>query len=318
MLDIDGRRSRFANDLSDSSKGIFFVTFNGFENYEASIGKYIEDMDDDEFSEAMRQTMRKSSRTNSQKISIISRYFTWCKQNGYNFRSPEELRSFEGREEATISAVKKTMFASPAHLQSFLDKVFDPVEIGSADCLYRCFIWLVYMGLSIEEIESVQVDNIDLFRFTIRFGSVEYKLPSESLAVIHACMTLDSFRVESQHVLSGIYYVSRSEGKHLLRRAAKSNGVSYFRMRTDTAKKVHSKGYAVELDGVRKSGSFYRIFQREQITGEADFSMLIIRSIESDPKFSEKRKDLQEKTVRTLRNYIRKDYEAWKSAFNMK
>lgn len=318
MLDIDGRRSKFSDTLSDSAKSLFSVTFNSFEDYEASIGSYIEDMTDEEFSKAIELTVKKSSRTNAQRRSVIRRYLTWCKENGYKCREHKGFDLSGENDNAKLSVIKSSMFASPAHLHNFLNEIFDPVELGSTDVLYRCFIWLVYSGLTTKEIETVRIEDVDIFNFSIRMRSTEYKLPAESLASIHACMTLDSFLIRSERVYDRVYHMRRADSRDLLRRAVKSTRVSYSRLRIDTSKKVHSKGYSIELDGIRKSGDYYRVFQREQITGEADLSMLVMRSIESDPKFQEKRTDLQKKSVRSIRNYIQKDYNAWKSAFNMK
>lgn len=201
------------------------------------------------------------------------------------------------------------MFSSPKHLQAFLDKAFDPVENKSLDSVYRCLIWLLYGGMTIDQAREVVNSDVDLTHMLVQG---RYELYRESVPAFQTVLTAKEFwavRGKSRTPSPE----SRASGNLLLRGtngteavAKKQVLVVYFGHRKSVVKPQATP------ESIRMSGAFFRIFQAEAMGYKPDFTGVALdRMGNTTYKSTERLEVNKQKMIST----VSKEYQVWKRVF---
>ena len=201
------------------------------------------------------------------------------------------------------------MFSSPKHLQAFLDKAFDPVENKSLDSVYRCLIWLLYGGMTIDQAREVVNSDVDLTHMLVQG---RYELYRESVPAFQTVLTAKEFwavRGKSRTPSPE----SRASGNLLLRGtngteavAKKQVLVVYFGHRKSVVKPQATP------ESIRMSGAFFRIFQAEAMGYKPDFTGVALDRMGNITSASTERLEVnKQKMIST----VSKEYQVWKRVF---
>lgn len=92
-----------------------------------------------------------------------------------------------------IEEIKIKMVSSPLYFNKYLDILFSPVKLDTVDNLYRCSAWLLYFGVKLDDIVSIKISDVDLYKRRIVYDNQVYKILDEALDVFESCVNAKSF-----------------------------------------------------------------------------------------------------------------------------
>lgn len=304
------RKNRFLEYVKPSTKTTFKSLFNAFEGKEWNKDTDLCELSTEDIEDVVSDMTIRSSNTFFATKSRIKSYVKWCKEQGYPCSDAINGLKFD-----QTRAIRSSMFASPRHLQEFLDKIFPPVSEHTLDCIYRGAVWLLYGGMTLEQARSVTVHDVGLTHMLV---CGQYEIYREAVEVFQFLSTSSKIR----GVVKGKPSKNmrdRVPGDILLRgvRADKIDdvmtGVSLMHRISIAAR---GTGCAVSSKDLIRSGYFYRIFQAEQMGYEPDMRSLALTNkalsgwedVESEKFFA--RANAAERS-------LTKEYEQWKRAFSI-
>jgi len=254
--------------------------------------------------------------TNSQlgRFTILKAYSKWCINQGI----PNAKESISEISSVSLEKVKRQMVSSPTHLQFFLDSVYEKEDRNTTDNVSRCFYWLAFSGVKIEDAIELTASNIDFTNMLIKVRDEEYPIYREAVPSLRNCINLTAFEYNHPRYSTTLKQV-RSSSDQLLRLIGTDATLQGIRDKTSrTTRKAIKEGKTnIELSysRVRLSGFFYRIYELERIGIKPRFTQLAVALMEGKEYSLEKSRHTVEGTIRIINNRYKKDYERWKQAF---
>lgn len=287
------------------------VIFNQTEKLEKQWGKdiYIQD-DDTAINAIIQEVSGVRSRTGYVRTAIIKEYIKWCIANQLPGACDKllHINTFEA------DTLKDHLVSNPAHLEKYLNEVFKPTEHQTIENIYRCYYWLAYSGLEEENIFNITNENIDLSRMVIKHYQNEYPIYREGVMAIKSCMDLTEFRYSHPNYRSDVWR-ERTPGDILIRGIKSEKSIKA--MRTSLSRMSKKAGSKLKLSYYRVwlSGTFYRMYEKEQMGIQPDFTGIALKRMKNDNKF-DSMKGHQESYYyhRVIADYQR-DYRRWKDVY---
>ena len=182
--------------------------------------------------------------------------------------------------ENELREIRTTMVSSPYFFDKYLNSVFLPVESGTIENLYRCAMWLLYIGFELDEIVDLEINNIDLYNRRIIYKDKCYIMSDYSFSSIESCVSAISFYYPHKNYTdcNGIWKdrfngskLIRGETKELKAKTIKDMLGRYIK-EANVSGKTDKK---MTLGMVSLSGSYYRLRVREMDCGTPpDFDAL--------------------------------------------
>lgn len=282
--------------LSQTGDKIALKQFPNIEPFEESMGKDLCEMSKEELQRIADKTLGVLPTTLLDTMRSVASYRNWCMENGYKvfpLEHPIQLDS--------TKRIRECMVASPMHLQTILDKVFNQPERETVDCLYRCFLWMAFAGIyDQKDAVGVKTDEVDLDNLVIRHGGKVYEFERIALPAFRVACTAESFLYEHPKYKSPIWR-KRLESPYLMRS---------FRAKQISLRSIHPSIYlrfeekapesGVTYNRIFYSGVFYRAYEMERAGFPPNFDSLLL-----DIGFN-----------RSKRSSLMRDYAGWKKAFS--
>jgi hypothetical protein len=244
-------------------------------------------------------------------LGVLLEYEGWCKSKGYevveNIDEAVEISS-------TSPRMQTLMVASPYHLQTLLNKVFDPEDFDTVDILYRTYFWFAFAGIDELDAVELRVSDIDLVKMLI-LG--KYEIYREGLQTLHKACFLKKFnpanystrkKTPKDRLVSE--YVFRSTRSEKYTR----DGIRTLIRREMMAANKYGYSFFTTYDKIKLSGIFYREFERERIGIEPTLSEIIEDKRQKGYKLFAVRPNSAENKIRLENIY---DYNNWKKAFGL-
>lgn len=258
--------------------------------------------------------MRNSSK--NVRLVVLKTYLRWCKAHGYGL-------AYDLLPNVDLDGLSKwrdKMVSGPDDLQAVLDQAFDKEELETQDNVYRCWLWLAFLGVARCDCGLMACYDVDLANDVIRYG--EYQLPicKEALECVYNCTLLTSFNVLHSRYMNGIgERRDRVTGDGLLRGTRADYEVTT--MVPLVSRSLSKSHRHLTYDNVRLSGTFYRKYIEEVETGtEPDFTddgvQRIVGSLYYPPYNYTNDADFQRKLRHRIKDF-RTDYSLWKKAFGL-
>lgn len=289
---------------SGKTKAVVRNILQAFEEYEEQWGADLCTRTVDELRLAIDATSR--LRTSSQlfQLQVLKDYSKWC----VAMKVPGACDAMSQIQAVGIDKVREQMVSGPAHLQRYLDALFDDVTKQTVDIIYRSYLWLAFFGVSEEDAFKIRSEDVDLLTMTIRLpGGEIYPVYREAGFTIHLAATLNDFAYFHPHYIGDRRKRADSD---LILRGVRSNG-SALVMRTtisEQAAKAYRNGATTQklsYSRVYLSGEFFRMYEDEQAGCEADFF-----------EFAKKESPNLERSIMLRKaNCYKQDYLRWKLAF---
>lgn len=240
----------------------------------------------------------------------INSYIEWCIKNVDCARDSGTSSLSPGK--SAFAKFKTQMVMSPKHLQSILDCVFDPEEMGTYDNLYRLYFWCAFSGIPEKDLPNLTGKNFSLETQTIIYDGKEHIIYRESIPSIKNSINLSEFvyyhpnytkpitraRVDEDSVFRGI-----------------KNGLNLSTFKPMVSKRVtesiNDKRNTVRLSyaKIQKSGMFYRVYEDELIGIPPSFADYAIEVAASNGKIT------NERDVLPIKQRLKGDYSLWKKVF---
>lgn len=254
------------------------------------------------------------------RIYMLRDYTRWCIENDI----PNACDGILQHLDIGLNKLKQMTVANPKHLQIYLNSVFAPESELTADCVFRCYFWLAYMGMDEEDIIAVKASDVDISEMIVRFKGQDYLLYRESLPSFKACVNQREFKYN--HPRCKDCWLQRTDGDLLLR-GCRSNSVSRMSFRSALSRQVKvavDEGKTLQkLSYYRAwlSGVFYRVYENESCGLPIDFKPVVRQHIEKRHMEGKSYKldigrNTEEAKARQLESDYLNDYKRWKKVYH--
>lgn len=247
------------------------------------------------------------------RVSILKDYVQWCIENGI----PGACNGMLTVNKLGVSKILSQMVSSPSHLQKYLNSLFVPEGSCTVDCIYRCYLWLAYGGMSESDIMLVKTTDVDFDNMVVRFNGVEYPIYQEAYITLKICAESRIFIYINPKGGKDIIY-ARMPGNMLLR--GYKAAASYKTIRSEISR--HSKDaiisgktkQSVSYFRAWLSGIFYRMYEAELQGMPVDFTYTAERFMKGKNFSLSGRNTLNGKRNQIAKEYLA-DYQRWKTAY---
>lgn len=247
------------------------------------------------------------------RVSLLKDYVQWCIENGV----PGACNGMLTVNKLGVSKILSQMVSSPSHLQKYLNSLFVPEGSCTVDCIYRCYLWLAYGGMSESDIMLVKTTDVDFDNMVVRFNGVEYPIYQEAYITLKICAESRIFIYINPKGGKDIIY-TRMPGNMLLR--GYKAAASYKTIRSEISR--HSKDaiisgktkQSVSYFRAWLSGIFYRMYEAELQGMPVNFTYTAERFMEGKNFSLSGRNTLNGKRNQIAKEYLA-DYQRWKSAY---
>lgn len=239
-------------------------------------------------------------------VALMQSYVRWCREQGYT--------TSDGAFELDIdmsAKIRRTMVMSPYDLNQILNETFDPISDKTVDCLYRCYLWMAFIGIKDTVAIDIKVDQIDLDAMLIHVSDRDYDIYGEAAPALRvACEATEFTYKHAKYTTTR----SRFPGSKLFR-GVRSDSIQLSTIRAAVGHALAKKGYTISYTKLYLSGIFYKAYEAERRGFAVNFDEMVIEQLKStDRVFSERYSE--KKAARTIRQDFFDDYERWKQAFS--
>ncbi len=303
------RKTRFITETHSSSeygRSIFTTT----EPYETKEGVDVSEFTANTLQSLINENFGSRIRTAYTVISFLKSYISWCKKEGY--KTTDGVYSLEIDVD---SKMRQKMVASPAHLESILNKIFEPVTSNTVDCLYRCYLWMAFAGIDEDETVEVLVSEVDLGSMLIEHNGGSYEIYREAVSAFKMACEATEFRYINPNYAEekqGMYR-ERYKGEYLLR-GIRSPKLKIATLRAVIGKKFREYNIQTSYGRIRLSGIFYKAFEMERFGEPVNFNAYVVERMKKNNHPLEHGIS-KDKWAYSVKRDIERDYESWKRAF---
>ena len=261
-----------------------------------------------------------------QQLILLRSYARWCKENGFAGVNEDIFNINE--DDLPTGRIGTQMVANPQHLQRYLDLIFDPEEMETVDCTYRCFIWLAYMGIYEKELAlKLRTSDVDLDRRIVTCNDIEYPIYNEAFLSIKKCKELNAFHKIHPNYKAKEVLNARTPCDLLLRgtkdnpeKINKEKFVTAILRASNKVKKMDDEyvkenkfNISISYDRMWLSGIFYRMYEGERAGIPTNFDSVAKYIILTH---GYKGSRLQSEVGRSSR-FLKIDYERWKKLYSV-
>lgn len=215
-----------------------------------------------------------------------------------------------------LDKMKIYMFSSPYTLNRYLDLIFSPIENDTTDNLYRCAIWLSYMGLTVDEMSCIKITDVDLYRRVIVYNNHPYIIFDEAFASIENCVKAPAYYYpnNSYYNKKGIW--RDRVGDYLLRGKNPSLKPKTI---ADTVYAIGKRAYAngvaskmIHFEELSLSGQFYNLRKDQLERGvEPDMKSLVLFQMSKRSRTSPEGSRIFKSCVSKNKRVMRDKYLQW-------
>ncbi len=289
---------------SGKTKVVARNILQAFEKYEEEWGADLCTRTVNELRPAVDATSRLRMSSQLFQLQVLKDYSRWCAA----MKIPGARDAMSQIQVAGIDTVREQMVSGPAHLQRYLDALFDDVTKQTIDIVYRSYLWLAFCGISEEDALKIRTQDVDLLTMTINLPNGEsYPIYREACFTIHLAASLSDFAYFHPKYVGARR--KRVEGDLILRGIKSNASASAMRSKiSERASEAYSNGAITQRISYSRaflSGVFYRMYEDEQAGCEVDFL-----------EFAKKESPTLAKSRLSSKACLYKqDYLRWKLAF---
>ena len=282
----------------------------------------IAEMTAEELKETIASLKIRRSDTRAHIISALRGYASWARQNG-RVRDTAAMDALDPDGFDTREINLNHMVRSPEHLRGILGECLDYVNCPNTSVKYELYCWLLYAGLTIDEIRVLRKEAIDKERQVIVTGVREYAyghIEEPLVRLWEQCASMTHIekknnRYSAENAASREYIkMELVDNENMFRPMARGNRniheeyMSMVSFMTLTKKILGSRENMISANNIRISGLYYKLYRAEREGAELTNEVFA-------ENFGIKYTDNL-----TLRNNTRRyriDYDDWKRSFDL-
>jgi len=245
----------------------------------------------------------------------INHYLKWCRDNNIPTTLVGNLNIIPDKS----GIIRDRMVGSPEELSWRMDRVFQDRKLATVGCLYRCYLWMLFMGFNKQEPANVLTEEVDLSSLSIIHNGVEYDIPPTALIDFMHAVNCNEFIHSRAIGKQDAVYHARVDSPYLLR-GLRTEQLSFDTLQRHVRSlqtKQHIGSGKLVPKQIIISGFFWRAYQIETQSGVPYLSPIIEKAFCG----TEISKDPESKPATDYHRYLTfkytQDYYAWKNAFNL-
>lgn len=310
------QKTKFIRSYTESIKTAQVAErlFNATEPFEESAGKDICTFSPEELQPVADEVFAMRSGSKWLPIAILQEYAKWCIAGAV----PNAQDNIRKVNLLGLDKIKNGMVSGPAHLQKFLDAVYDPEKEETVDNIYRCFFWMAFCGIEENDIITVKRGDVDFQSMTVTVLDREYPFPREAIPAFRNAATLSTFNYKHPHYRT--IRRDRAPGDEILRGIKALQEVHILRANAShtiaMARKAGLVSQALSYERVRLSGLFYRVYEQERAGIPPDFYTVAAQYMEGKEYSMPGSVTLKAIQNNKAKSYM-DDYQRWKLAFSV-
>lgn len=298
------RKLRFLSETR-ASKDYGISTFTATEKAEEALGKDLCELDAGTIQDLFDQNFGIRVRATKSAVNFMLSYVEWCRDNGF----PTSNGVYE-LEIDLSQKIRRMMVASPMHLASIMDQIFEPVERGTVDCIYRCYLWMVFAGVNEPDTVNVNVDDVDLESFVIHFAEKSFDIYKEAIPAFRmACNATEFVYIHPRYTVTR----NRCAGERLIR-GIRAESIKPNVIRTYVERRFLKHGIELSQRRIRLSGIFYKVFEAERCGFGINFDEAVVEQLQSTHRTYSPNYRKSKAAYTILQDFL-DDYDRWKKAF---
>lgn len=287
------------------------IVFNGTEPFEKIWGsdlctKSAEDLQPIIDKMGLRNCSRQAT------LRILREYTKWCLDSKIEGACDGMMHV----DTAGLEKIKTQMVSSPYHLQKFLNAVFDPEIEETIDNVYRCYLWIAYLGLPEKALINIKDSDVNLHRLVISYEGTDFPIVREALPAFTNAVGLTSFLYKHPKYAVPIR-IDRAEGDLIMRCTAPEVSMLTTRpaISRKIAKAIREGKTNLQLSYHRSqlSGLFFRAYEMERAGVSPDFSDAAKWDLSDAQRLQPSAANKQK--IKQRSNAYLDDYLRWKLAF---
>ncbi len=305
---------KYAGSLNTAA--VAMRLFNEIEKYEIAWGADFCTKTAKELQPVIDEVAGLRTKSHWMTLTILREYVKWCRA----MKVPDACDGMLHIKMVGIDKVKKQMVGSPMHLQTVLDIIFDKESEETIECLYRCYLWMAYVGM--DEADTVLLNNadVDLTKMAIFYKGERFPIYREAVPAFNNAVSLSCFRYIHPHYEEKEVYMDRIPSD-LVMRGIKSIANIYtmrevISRKNAAAVKNGDTNMQISYQRVKMSGLFYQTYERERLGLPFSFSKEAAHMMEGKIYALSGRETLEHKKNRLVNSFT-EDYQRWKLAFTI-
>lgn len=278
---------------SASGASAYVYLFNTAEKYEEKYSKDISEFNDSELHDFINDIQGFTVGTSQMTISRVKSYVLWVKKNHKEINVSESIYRISNID-IDDDKIRRSFVSNPLHLKLTLDSIFGSVKNNDLNNIFRCYLWMGYMGIPEQDTIFVENDDVDFYNQYITYNGRQYMLYPESIPEFKSCVNDTAFIINT-NFYERMY--SRAPGNKIMR-MVKTNNIKLANIRERFSKAVNQSyksgncKVSLTFKRIQKSGVYYRLYQLEYAT-----QVMLPKHMFDNAGVDEK------------------DYNKWKSAF---
>ncbi len=310
MYNEDLKRA-FIDDTiqSDSSRIVAENAFRAIFPYEKAWGADYCTRTVEEITPVLEKISGLKARSRYTRLNLFSDYSKWCVKNGV----PGAIDNTVSRADLGPGKLDQTTIRNPEHLQHSLDMIFEPESEETVDNTYRCFFWLAYGGMMIEDAVELTSKDIDFESMTAEHGESSAVLYRQGLPAIHNCIRLTQFRYK--HPNYKPVWKNRINGEEILR-GTKGGKVSDTSIRSLISRRIGRDAtdstILLSYQRVWRCGVYYRLYEKEQAGVSPNFYFASMSSPTGRKLLSKEQNSNTRRRIIQMASDFKRDYMDWK------
>lgn len=242
-------------------------------------------------------------------LSKLRAYINWCIDSGLTKDFENKLEGISvSNIDSTISC-RMNMVANEDQLSQYFDIFLQSPSLNTVDNMYRVFYLLIFSGVELENIADIKLSDVDFKAETVMVKNNQVRISKRTCDAILELSKMTDFSAmagpggerKTQIVKTGHVLERTVSSRDTLISSMIPKVSTHFR----TLKDALGNPVAITLNSLMLSGVFCRMYQKESLTGEVDFSEYIslLGTAKKDEMLS------NTISLATL------DYETWKKTF---
>lgn len=283
--------------------------FDRLEAYEERSGKDFADMDYDEINQVLEDFLSGGKSYQTITVSNLSNYMQWAIKNGLTHWERNIVATIDINRLTPQNSCRNSMVVDEDELTLCASDALRPLQEDTIDNLYWCIIYLLYAGLTREDIMNLKSDDVFLDESEIHFDKYLFKMSKRLKKTLKYYSGMDGFVHSASENAKGIrvdpivrseYFVCNSTTSDR-KQMASSTFVSL-------SKKFKACRKRLTPSSVNISGVFRRMYDREKNGQPEDYSEYLFLKRNTAFAILNSSKVIED---------CKYEYRAWKQAFDL-
>lgn len=249
--------------------------------------------------------------TIDQRIRVLKAYAKWCIDKGYPGACDGLLTvPITGYEQ-----IRTRLVMGPEHLQKCLDDICRPDTIDSTDNAFRVICWLIFNGVSDDDLDKIKASDVNFHNFTYKYHASDHPIYPEAVRAFKSCVFSTEFSMRGNTPQDASHFRNRVDGDILIRGikgvpSIKAIRVDFSRRKPENGEKT----MRLSIERIRTSGRFYRWYMQERMGIRPEIEKYVTEDIMSREHNVSDDSYLRKLINASIRDTI-DDYNSWKIAF---